>query len=526
MHGVVAAGNRLTAEAGAEVLRQGGNAFDAAICAVLTSFAAESPLTGLGGGGFLLAHTGSDENVLLDFFVEAGGRGLDPSTRGQLVEIEILFDEAPQLFNIGPASCGVPGVPAGLWEAAERFASMPFSRLVEPGITYARDGVTVTPMMEYMFGVLEPIMTHTPEIAALYAPGGDLLKAGDTFRFPDLADALERFAEQGPASIYEGDGAAKICDWVTERGGALSREDLSAYEVIERRPVEAPYRGRQVLTNPPPSSGGILISYALDLLERSGEPLPLDDPNGLALIAEVMNEAQLARTGDFNRDLHDPGFAERFLSGAHIEAARARVVRSTSAHERVRAASADDPIGSTTHISVLDGDGNAASVTCSNGSGSGVVPSGTGMHLNNMLGEEDLNPLGFHRHEPGTRVTSMMAPTVVLRDGQIELALGSGGSNRLRSAILQAITYVIDHGMDIDEAVRRGRMHNEGGILHVEGDFDEAALADLERRGYQLLRWKGVNLFFGGVHAAYRDPATGELSGAGDPRRDGAAVVV
>lgn len=525
MHGVVAAGNRLTAEAGAEVLREGGNAFDAAICAVLTSLAAESPLTSLGGGGFLLAHTASGKNVLLDFFVEAGGRGLDPSTRGQLVEAEILFDEAPQLFNIGPASCGVPGVPAGLWEAAERFASMPFSRLVEPGITNARDGLTVTPMMEYMFRVLEPIMTHTPEIAALYAPGGDLLKAGDTFRFPDLADALERFAEQGPASIYEGNGAAKICDWVTERGGALSREDLSAYEVIERRPVEAPYRGRQVLTNPPPSSGGILISYALDLLERSGEPLPLDDPNGLALIAEVMNEAQAARTGDFNRDLHDPGFAERFLSGAHIEAARARIVRSTSAHERVRA-SADDPIGSTTHISVLDGDGNAASVTCSNGSGSGVVPPGTGMHLNNMLGEEDLNPLGFHRHEPGARVTSMMAPTVVLRDGQIELALGSGGSNRLRSAILQAITYVIDHSMDIHEAVGRGRMHHEGGILHVEGDFDEAALADLERRGYQLLRWKGVNLFFGGVHAAYRDPATGALSGAGDPRRDGAAVVV
>ena len=117
MKGVVAAGNRLTAEAGAEVLREGGNAFDAAICAVLASLAVESPLTGLGGGGFLLAHTASGEDVLLDFFVEAGGRGLDPSERGELVEIEILFDEAPQLFNIGPASCGVPGVPAGLWEA-------------------------------------------------------------------------------------------------------------------------------------------------------------------------------------------------------------------------------------------------------------------------------------------------------------------------------------------------------------------------------------------------------------------------
>jgi gamma-glutamyltranspeptidase / glutathione hydrolase len=525
MKGVVAAGSRLTAEAGAEVLREGGNAFDAAICAVLTSFAAESPLTGPGGGGFLLAHTAAGEDVLLDFFVEAGGRGHDSTARGELVEIEILFDEAPQLFNIGPASCGVPGVPAGLWEAAQRFASMPLSRLVEPGIAYAREGVTVTPMLQYMFSVLEPIMTHTPEIRALYAPEGRLLQAGDVFRFPDLADALERFADEGPDSIYKGEGAARICDWVTEHGGALSREDLAAYEVIERHPVVAPYRGRQVLTNPPPSSGGILISYALDLLERSGEPPPLDDPNGLVLVAEVMDEAQLARTEDFHRDLHEPGFAERFLSGSHIEEARARIVRSTSAHDRVRA-SADDRIGSTTHISVLDEDGNAASVTCSNGSCSGVVPPGTGIHLNNMLGEEDLNPLGFHRHAPGTRVTSMMAPTIVLRDGSVEMALGSGGSNRLRSAIFQAITYVVDHGMEIDEAVGRGRMHHEAGILHVEGDFDEAALADLERRGYQLLRWKGVNLFFGGVHAAYRDPATGELAGAGDPRRDGAAIVV
>jgi gamma-glutamyltranspeptidase/glutathione hydrolase len=525
MKGVVAGGSRLTAEAGAEVLREGGNAFDAALCAVMASFAAESPLTSLGGGGFFLAHTASGENTLLDFFVESGGRGLDPSRRGDLVEIEILFDEAPQAFNIGTASCGVPGVPAGLWEVAERFATMPFSRLAEPGIRHAREGVTVTPTLAYMFNVLEPIMTHTPEIAALFQTRDGLLKAGDTFRFPELGDALERLAAEGPSSVYGGDGAARICDWMLERGGALTPEDFAAYEVIERRPVEAPFRGRQVLTNPPPSSGGILISYALDLLERSGDPLPLDDPNGLALLAEVMDEAQRARTPEFHRDLHEEGFAERFLSGAHIEDARARIVRATSAHDRVRE-SVEDRLGSTTHISVLDAEGNAASVTCSNGSGSGVVPPGTGIHFNNMLGEEDLNPLGFHAHEPGTRVTSMMAPTVVLRDGEIELALGAGGSNRLRSAILQAIRYVVDYGMDIDDAVRRGRMHYEGGILHAEGDFDEAALADLERRGYQLLRWKNVNLFFGGVHAAYRDPGTGELSGAGDPRRDGAAVVV
>jgi gamma-glutamyltranspeptidase / glutathione hydrolase len=523
--GVVAAGHPLTAEAGAQVLREGGNAFDAAICAVLTSVAIESQLTALGAGGFLLAHTGAGENCLLDFFVEAGGRGLDPAKRGELVPVEVPFDETLQVFNIGPASCGVPGVPAGLWEAAHRFGSMPFSDLVKPGVRFAREGVAVSKMQAYMFRVLEPVVTHYPETRALYAPDGHLLVEGESFRFPDLADALERLGAEGPGWIYQGEGGERICEWVCERGGALSREDFDSYRVIDRRPVEASYRGRDVLTNPPPSSGGILIAYALDLLERSGEPIELDNPNGLSLLAEVMEEAQLARGNVFHERLHEEGFAERFLSGSHIEDARARVVRGLSAHSRVRA-SADDSLGSTTHISVLDADGNAASVTCSNGTGSGVLPAGTGIHLNNMLGEEDLNPLGFHKHAPGTRVTSMMAPTIVLRDGEVELALGSAGSNRLRSAILQVIKYVVDHGLDVKEAIERGRLHYEAGVLHAESGFDEGALEELERRGYELLRWKGVNLYFGGVQAGYRDPEGGKLAGAGDPRRDGAAVVV
>jgi gamma-glutamyltranspeptidase/glutathione hydrolase len=522
--GVVAAGHPLTAEAGAQILREGGNAFDAAICSVLASLTIESQLTALGAGGFLLAHTASGEDTLLDFFVEAGGKGLDPADRGELVPVEILFDETPQIFNIGPAACGVPGVPAGLWEAAQRFGSMPFSELVKPGVQFAREGVPISAMHAYMFRVLEPVVTHYPETRALYAPEGRLLQEGDTFRFPDLADALERLGAEGPGWIYSGDGVYQVCEWVCERGGALSREDFESYRVVDRSPVEASYRGRHVLTNPPPSSGGILIAYALDLLERSGDPLDLNDPDGLAVLAEVMEEAQLARGNEFHERLHEEGFAERFLAGSHIEDARARIVRSLSAHSRVRA-SADDSLGSTTHIAVLDAEGNAASVTCSNGTGSGVLPPGTGIHLNNMLGEEDLNPLGFHKHAPGTRVTSMMAPTIVLRDGEVELALGSAGSNRLRSAILQVIRYVIDHGLDVKEAIERGRLHYEAGVLHAEGGFDEAALDELERRGYRLLRWKSVNLYFGGAQAAYRDPATGELAGAGDPRRGGAVVL-
>jgi gamma-glutamyltranspeptidase / glutathione hydrolase len=502
MKGVVAAGHHLTAEAGAQVMRDGGNAFDAAVCAVLTSFAAESLLTGLGAGGFLLAHTASGEDHLYDFFVEAGGRGLDHEQRAELVGVEVLFDDVPQLFNIGPSACGVPGTAAGLWEVAQRHCSMPFAALAAPAIRWAREGVRVTPEQAYVFTILTPVITRFAETRTLYAPDGDVLEAGDLFRFPDLADALERFADEGPASVYRGEAAERISAWVCERGGLISIEDLAAYRVIERDPVRTRYRGRDVLTNAPPSSGGILIAFALDLLERSPRQPAPESADGLALLADVMEQANQVRAGaDFNRDLHDPDFADRFLASS-------------------------DRLGSTTHISVLDADGNAVSVTCSNGTSSGVIVPGTGVHLNNMLGEEDLNPLGYHMHEAGTRVTSMMAPTLVLNRGRIELTVGSAGSNRLRSAILQVIRYVVDEGMSVHEAIHAGRLHYENGVLHAEPGFDPAALDELDSRGYQTVRWRGLNLYFGGAQAARRDPESGELSGAGDPRRGGVAVVV
>lgn len=523
MKGVVAAGHALTAEAGAKALRAGGNAFDAAVCAVLASFATESPLTGLGAGGFMLAHVEGEGDHLLDFFVEAGGSGLDPEHRAELVATELLFDDVPQVFNIGPASCGVPGTAAGLWEAAHRWCSMPFEDLIEPAVGFARDGVRVTPEHAYVFTILEQILTRYPETRALYAPQGRILTAGDLFRFPDLADALERLASEGPAWLYDGEVREFICTWVTERGGLLSPDDFAAYRVVERPPVSAVYRGRDVLTNPPPSSGGILIAFALDLLERLGDPAPFDDPDALQLFAEVMAEAAALRGPDFHDRLHEDGFAREFLSPANLERAYANVANRVSAGRRTAGGEA---LGSTTHISTLDADGNAVSVTCSNGTGSGVMPPGTGVHLNNMLGEEDLNPLGFHRLAPGTRVTSMMAPTIVLRDGSVELSLGSAGSNRIRSAVLQLIRNVVDCGMDVQEAVRAGRIHYEAQTLHAEPGFSPESLDRLEQRGYRVVRWKGLNLYFGGAQAARLNRDGGELSGAGDPRRGGAAVVV
>jgi len=487
--GVVAAGHPQTAEAGAGVLRAGGNAVDAAVAAMLASFAAEPVLTGLGAGGYMLVHTPAGEQLLLDFFVEAPGREI-PTPRAELIPAEVSFGDAVQVFHIGPASCGVYGTPAGACEAVARFGTVPLSELAAPAIALARDGAVVTAAEAYIFEILMPIIESTPECRALFAPEGRAPREGDLLRNPDLADALERLGRDGAAPFYTGDVAAAVSDWVVERGGILGRADLAAYDVAPREPVRAPYRGRSVLTNPPPSAGGLLIASALGLLDR--EP----GPPSIGRLVEAMARANAERTPEFLEGLSEPGFTERFLASR---------------------------LGSTTHISVLDVNGWACGITCSNGECSGVVVPGTGIHVNNMLGEEDLNPLGFHRHPAGRRLPSMMAPTIVLRDGRPELVLGSAGSNRIRSAILQTIVGVVDRGLAAGPAVEAPRVHFEDGVVWAEPGVPED---ELEATGYPVRWFRTRNIFFGGVQAAERSHATGPLSGGGDPRRGGVAVVV
>jgi gamma-glutamyltranspeptidase / glutathione hydrolase len=519
--GVVAAGHPLSAEAGAEVLRRGGNAVDAAVCAVLTSFVAESPLTGFGAGGFMMVHDGT-RDVLVDFFVAAGGSdGVEPGS--ELIPIPVYFDGTPQTFNVGPASCGVPGNPAGLEHVAGRFGSLPLAELAARGIELGRDGVEVTAAQAYLFEILEPILTSSPEVKALYAPGGPMLHEGEVFRFPEMSDALERFAAEGAEPFYRGETARAVAAWVRERGGTLGLDDMEAYEPIEREPVRATFRGNEVMTNPPPSSGGILIAYALGLLERLG------DRSGVEEIVAVTEAANAHREGEFHEGLPREGFARDFLDPARLDQVAERIRAGDWIGGRGSAGGPGDPteqLGSTTHIAALDGAGMCASVTCSNGTGSGVLVPGTGVHVNNMLGEEDLNPQGFHRIPPGRRVSSMMSPTVARRDGEVVLGLGSAGSNRIRSAILETVVRVLEEGMDADEAVRAGRLHFEGGTVQAEPGVDLGGLARLEERGVPVVRWKRQNLYFGGAQAVARDPATGELSGGGDPRRGGAVAEV
>jgi len=431
------------------------------------------------------------EPVLLDFFVEAPGRGADPSQRAELVPVTVSFGDAIQIFNIGAASVGTYGMPAGVCAAAERFGSIPLRELVGPACVLAREGVPLNAQQAYVVEILAETVTSTPECAALFAPEGRVLTEGEAVRQPELGDALDLLGDHGAGPFYGGDVGRAISAWVQERGGMLTQADLDSYAVVDREPVRVAYRGREVLTNPPPSAGGILIAHALALLDAdTGRP-------DIARIVDVMERAQAARTPEFLEGLSHPGFGEDFMRQA-------------------------SQLGSTTHIAVLDREGWACSVTCSNGSCSGQVVPGTGVHLNNMLGEQDLNPLGFHAHPPGRRMPSMMAPTAVLRDGTPELVVGSAGSNRIRSAILQTVIRVLDDGLSADEAVQAPRVHFEDGVVYAEPGLDTRPL---EQAGRAIARFRDRNLFFGGVQAAKRD-TEGEFSGGGDPRRGGAAVMV
>lgn len=466
------------------MLREGGNAVDATVAAMLTSFVTESLLTGLGAGGYMLVAGGGVRPALLDFFVQAPTRVGDGS-EAELLGVDVSFGDAEQVFYIGPASCGVYGTPAGVCEAMRRWGTMPLEDLAEPAAQLAREGVVLNAGQAYVAEILVDLLTSTPECAALWAPGGRLLREGGLMRNPELGEALLRLARDGAEPFYRGDIAASVCDWLADRGGSLRAADLAGYEAIEREPVRMAYRDREILTNPPPSAGGTLLAYALALLDRGPAP------PALRAVVDAMAAAQSERTPEFVEGLDREGFLERFLSSR---------------------------LGSTTHISVIDADGCACSATCTNGEGSGVVVPRTGMHINNVMGEEDLNPLGFHLHPAGRRMPSMMAPTVAMRDGEVELVLGSAGSNRIRSALLQTIVGVVDHGLPVHEAVEAPRVHFEDGVLFAEPGIDlDGLAADL-----RVVRFGALNLFFGGVQAALRQGT--RMSGAGDPRRGGVAV--
>ncbi|HCF28560.1 MAG TPA: gamma-glutamyltransferase [Cyanobacteria bacterium UBA11049] len=507
-HGTIAAGDLRTAQAGIEIFRNGGNAFDAAAAAVLASFVIEPTLSSAAGGGFLLAHTKDNENILFDFFSQTPRQ---KRSKGEInfYPVALNFGDAVQEFHIGLGSMAVPGNIGGIFHVQQKLGRLPFKVVAEPAIHYARTGVEINEFQSFCLILLKEILTASKELRQVFAPNGELLQLGDKLYMHNFAESLSYLAEKGVREFYQGEIAHQLVKDCQNYGGYLTLEDLGNYQVIERKPLFINYRGNQFLTNPPPSSGGILIAFALELLSKVDvSNMGFGSSLHLQTLVNVMHLTDVAREDRYNTNLYQENVEQIFLSAEHIAEYEHQLTKSVNKW------------GSTTHLSVIDAEGNAASVTTSHGEGSGYVIPGTGIMMNNMLGEEDLNPHGFHQWQENVRISSMMAPTIVLKDNQPEIVLGSGGANRIRTAILQVISNIIDFKMPVDAAVNNPRIHWEDGVLNIEPGFRDDVIKDLVSSNEELILWNKKNMFFGGVHTVME--AAGSISGAGDDRRNGA----
>ena len=508
MKGVVAAGHEVSAQAAATMLRAGGNAFDAAMAGMVASGVPEFVLSSLGGGGFMMAYRADrNETLLYDFFAQTPIKKR-PTSELDFHAIHADFGPATQEFHIGAGSTATPGILPGLFAIHQDLCSIPLKQIVEPAVLTARQGITISAFQAYLFTVIEPILTKDPVAKALFAPGGHLLKAGEHFRNTNFADMLEALVLEGEAFFRHGDFAKAIVAQSQNHGGHLTSKDLTSYRVERRKPLIQHYRNHIFHLNPAPSAGGPLIGFALGLLEQ----LCKDHPPNLIDFVTVMNQTNKARS------LRTCELAE-FAHADHI----AQHLQETSKHHQQNRG--------TTHISTIDKAGNAASLTLSNGEGNGLMLGDTGLMLNNMLGEEDLHDAGFHQWQTNQRLSSMMSPTLLRAADKSLSALGSGGSNRIRSAILQVASGLLDRGFDVAEAIEAPRLHAEkGGKISYEdapskAPFTLEAKKHLQNTYPDVHAWPGPNMFFGGVHMVQKTP-TGELKGKGDPRREGVAITV
>lgn len=487
MSGIVAAGQRDTAEAAARILRMGGNPVDAAIAACAAAFVAEPLLCSAGGAGIMTVALDGAPPQVIDFFSDTPGLGLggaatDAAARGDLDfhAIHVDFGSAQQTFHVGRASAAMPGMLPGLAEAHARFGSLPLDELMAPAVHLAHAGVTVSVETAHVFGLLWGLLAAHPETAQVLA-GGARPRPGGVLRNPALGETLRAFGASGRmpepmlAGLLEAFGPA--------RGGLITEDDVQRYRPHVGPPVIETIGDWTICM--PPSPGGHLAMLVTRTL--AGEDARAGEAD------EIVRLAQASR------------------------AAHARRNQGTW-------------LGSTTHISVLVPGAGAAAVTLTSGEGCGHLVPGTGVHLNNFLGEEDLNPHGFHRHAPGQRLPTMIAPCLALR-GQVPcLALGSGGSNRIRSAVGEVLYRRAVAGMDLAAAVAAPRVHAEADTawLELAGLRDPAAAqAALARVFATVHAFPARDFFFGGVHAVDIDgEGTGALRGAGDPRRGGVVVQI
>jgi gamma-glutamyltranspeptidase/glutathione hydrolase len=450
----VAAGHPATAEAGVETLAAGGTAADAAVAACLASCVAETVMTGLLGGGHAIYFDAASGSLrTLDCFC-----AVPSGTGGELLELEVPFGEELVHYAVGPASCAVPGIPAGLDALWRTYGRLSWADLCAPALRLAREGVPMPPAHVSCLEMLAPVMTMR-EGARIYAPSGHLLRPGDRLEQPGLVAALEALADEGAASVYTGSLGVALLSLLRERDGCVTSDDLARYEAAWDDPVEISYAGTRFVTR----AGLSPVSPALERLPPLGG---LDDRDRTLALLDALAEQPAPETH-------------------------------------------------TTNLVVADAEGNACVLTTSLGLGSGDWLPGLDLHLNSMLGEVDLL---VGELEPGQRMQSMMAPSLALGEDGPVLAIGAAGGTRLRTALVGVASAVLDEGIAPQAAVDRARVHRAGDLVHAEPGADEGALAELERRGLAVRRWPVRHHYFGGVSLIGGDGAAADPRRSGAAR--------
>ena len=532
-NGMVSSASRLASEVGVETLRNGGNAVDAAI-ATAFALAVTWPSAGnIGGGGFLVYHGSDGHATAFDFREKA------PLAATEQMYLGVDGRVVNNSNHFGPLAVGVPGTVAGLWKAHQELGNLPWADLVAPAVALAREGIPITYTLQRSFAGNQRRFQQYPSSAAVFAKAdGSLYEMGDTWVQPDLAATLELIRDNGKDGFYAGENARRLAQFMADIGGLITEEDLAGYEAVEREPIRGNYRGHEIVSMPPPSSGGVVLVEMLNILE--GYDLAAMGHNSAEYL-HVLTETMRRAYADRAEHLGDPDFNEGMPLERLTSKEYAEELRNTIDLER---ASNSDPelfaqayeSEETTHFSVVDKDGNMVSLTYTLefGYGSAIVVEGGGYLLNNEMGDFNAVPgvtdanglIGTPPNliRPGKRPLSSMTPTIVAFDGQPLFAVGSPGGKTIINTVLQLVLNIIDHDYNIAESVEAPRIHHQW-LPDVTSAEPNALSADTmrlyEAMGHSLMS-RGSQ---GAAMGVYHDREAGLFMGASDSRRgDGAAA--
>ena len=537
MKGVVVCPAVEAVDVGRRVLAEGGNAIDAAVATAFVQGVAEPLVSSIGGNGTLqVLHASSGQHITIDFYGRAP-LAATPDLWVDKVVRRLPADswelEGP-INQMGYLAVTVPGTLMALHEVASRFGTLPWKELVAPAIELAENGFPIPGEQEEQWqrdGTLgyastQEILRATPAAEKIFTRNGEPIPAGETFTMKDYAETLRIVARDGPDALYGGELGRLIAEDFARNGGLITEEDFRQYRLRVRPPIRADYRGYTVCGNQPPGSGAQIIE-TLNILEGYDlGALGFGTPE----YCHVMAQAQRAGFSDRARYLADPDFVDvpvdKLVSKDHAREWRDLVDRS----EEIEVPGLDAAEGrDTTNVSAMDEEGNTIAITHTLGSPcSGVVVEGLGFLFNNSM--HIFHPYPGHPNSiaPGKARTTGMSPTIVLKDGEPFLVTGAPGAVKILTGNLQTIVNVIDHKMSIVEAVSAPRIHSEGKWVDVEARLYHAVRDEMESRGHRLVKSQiSYDPFFALVHAVHRDPDSGRISGAADPRgRGGYAEVV